>query len=164
MWQPEATRIIRYLLDDIDSPQLYSDARLEESFLIIAQMIQNDITFTQTYNIDVDQVILSPDPTEDPKDIAFLNLTCLKTVCMIASAELKKAAREAINIRDHTISVDMKGVFEAKKVFAKQMCENYDEARLAFEAGDMLVGSAIIGPYGLGRSWARDNYNCTMRG
>jgi hypothetical protein len=84
-WQNEMVRIVRHLVDDLDAAT-YSDSRLEETVLVSAQMVQLQVTFDKTYTVDVDELLLTPDPTAATRDNAFINLVCLKTACIILQA------------------------------------------------------------------------------
>ena len=83
-WKTEITTLVRNLIGDtdLDNPT-YTNERLNEAILTSAQLLQGELSFSQTYTTDVDQCTLSPDPTEGTKDNAFINLLALKTACII---------------------------------------------------------------------------------
>ena len=74
-WQSEMTTIVRHLINDTDiSDPTFTNSRLETSILVAAQLMNNEINFGKVYTIDVDGCSLSPDPTVETKDNAFINL------------------------------------------------------------------------------------------
>jgi len=79
-WQNELTIIVRHIIGDLDSDNYsFSDGRIEESILVAAQLIHNEMEFLVEYNIEVDNGSLTPDPTTTPvgssnKDDDFIAL------------------------------------------------------------------------------------------
>jgi hypothetical protein len=148
MWQTELVIMIRYLLMDIDSSNYeFSDARLQECILVAAQLIKAEIDLIVKYSVDVDQVILSPDPTEDPKDDAFINLLILKTACILDMGQARKSAGKSIKVTDGRSSIDMGKRFEAYKALMEiGACKAYEQAKLEYILGHNNPGEAILGP------------------
>ena len=59
-WQTEMTRILRYMLNDLDSASYaYSDDRLEETIIVAAQLVLHEIDFDKDYTVDVGALTLS---------------------------------------------------------------------------------------------------------
>lgn len=159
-WQTELVRIVRYLIDDLGTTPTYSDARLEETVLVAAQMTLRDVDFDTTYTIDVDELTLSPDPTVGTKDDAFINLVCLRAGCLIDSSTYRTKLREGhgVIIKHGASSIDTKGQLDAYKLLAdKGLCQAYADAKWEYEAGAMSPGEAIIGPFS-GESVHNHNY------
>ena len=82
-WQNEMVRIVRHLINDLDSSNYtFTDDRLEESVLVAAQLLLKEVDFDNTYTIDTDALDMSPDPTTlTTKDDAFINLASLRIKC-----------------------------------------------------------------------------------
>ena len=75
-WQSEMVRMLRHVVNDLDSSSYsFTDDRLEESILVSAQLVLTEIDFENTYTVDVDGLVLTPDPTTlADKDDAFINI------------------------------------------------------------------------------------------
>ena len=151
-WQNEMVRIVRYIINDLDSSSYtYSDDRLEETLLVSAQLVLQEIDFENTYTVEVDSLDLSPDPTTlADKDDAFINLVSLKTSCLILSSEVRTHSLNAVRISDGPSSVDMNGVLKGFIEIHKILCEKYEQAKLEYKAGNSIAGQAILSPYSPG--------------
>lgn len=144
-WQGEMVLILRHLIDDIDGAT-YSKSRLEESLLISAQLVRTQIDLPQTYTIDVDSLILSPDPTSDTRDEVFINLVCLKTACIILRNEAKVKGNEAVSMSDGPSSINTQARYKAAKEMADEACDNYEQAKIEYMTGSGSPGKAVVGP------------------
>jgi hypothetical protein len=146
-WQNEMVRIVRFLVNDLDASS-YPDSRLEETILVAAQLINPTIDFDNTYTIDVDTIVLTPDPTQlTTKDDWFINLVCLKTACIILGSETKTLSTQSYKIVDGPSTIDAKGVYDANKTLYDELCEQYDRLVLQYRAGNSVAGQAILTPY-----------------
>ena len=153
-WATEMTLIVRSLVDDYDdgvAATVYSDDRLENAILISAQLVIFDVEFDKTYTIDVDSCVLTPDPTADAKDNAFINLVSLKTACIILGGEAKAAATGSMKVKDGgrfgVSEIDTSQAYKALQERAKTSCKDYQDARTQYQAGNGRAGEAIISPY-----------------
>ena len=62
-WQNEMVRIVRHLINDLDSSNYtFTDDRMEESILVSAQLLLKEVDFDNTYTIDTDALDMSPAP------------------------------------------------------------------------------------------------------
>lgn len=149
-WDTELTRILRYMVNDIDpTNQIYDDGRLSELLLVAAQLVNQEVSFDTTYTIDVEQLCLAPDPTvANARDDSFINLVCLKAACVLDMAETRTATSQALGIRDGSSSIDLKGSAEARlKFLDKGWCKAYTEAREEYTtSGRIIAGALISGP------------------
>lgn len=146
-WQPEMTRILRHIIDDIDG-DLYSDARLEELLLVSSQLMLTQVEFENTYTIDVERATLTPDPTElTTKDNDFINLVVVKAAVVILRSELKTHAAQAYRIVDGPSTIDVSQVFKSKSELYDKMKEDLDLAILQYQIGNGSGGQVILGPY-----------------
>lgn len=147
-WQTELVRMVRGLINDLDSPYTYSDDRIQEVILISSQLILLDLDFANTYTVDLDQVILSPDPTTPTKDNAFINLVSLKSACMVDQWKLRGDSRRAIKVVDGKSSIDLTGILTAQRMlFGVGACKAFDEAKTEYLLGESNPGQAILGPF-----------------
>jgi uncharacterized protein YjbI with pentapeptide repeats len=142
-WQIEMVTILRHLINDING-DTYSQARLEEAILVNAQLINKTIDFDYEYTIDVDAVTLTPDPTENTKDINFINLVCLKTALMIMWGELRTLSSQAVVVRDGPSSIDMSGAYKASKDLYNELLEQFQMEKINHQTGK--IGRAILSP------------------
>ena len=158
-WQNEMVRIVRHLINDLDSSNYtFTDDRLEESVLVAAQLLLKEVDFDNTYTIDTDALDMSPDPTTlTTKDDAFINLASLKAACIILGSEVRTNALNAIVVKDGPSSIDMRGITSGLHVIYKDMCNKYDHYIMQWKAGNSITGQAILSPY----SPASDNVNRT---
>lgn len=146
-WRNEIPLMVRHLIDDLNpSAYKYSDERIETSVLVSAQLLTIETDFSSTYSIDISNGQLSPDPTS-PRDNAFINLTALKSACMIVGSEIKTEAANSISIKDGPSSIDLRGVASTLVILYKDLCEKYSKLLLDYRAGGSIAGQAILGPY-----------------
>lgn len=146
-WQNEMVRILRHLINDLDSSS-YTDDRLEEVLIVAAQLMIHKTNFDNTYTLDVDTLTLTPDPTElSTKDDDFINLICMKGACIILTGEVKTLAAQGYRVTDGPSSIDIKGAFDATKQLRDQICQDLEMALVAFQAGNSKAGQAILSPY-----------------
>tara|TARA_R110000824_G_scaffold211640_5_gene397564 strand:+ start:4678 stop:5175 length:498 start_codon:yes stop_codon:yes gene_type:complete len=146
-WTSDMVTVLRYIIDDVDSPQTYTDSRLQTVIVTAAQLTKEDITFSKTYTLDLTNITISPDPTAATRDDGFINLVSLKAACLLAGAEFKTEAAKGINIRDGSSAIDTRGVSESRKDWRNHICNQYDQAERDYKMGNSKVGEAIVGPY-----------------
>lgn len=163
MWQTEIPIILRYMINDLSDTPTYTDNRLSTLFLVSAQMTQSEIGFSTTYSIDIPGTGLSPDPTEpDSRNDAFINLTCLKAACILGRGEAKIAAGQAIEIKDGSSSISLKGVGSSKLLVSNNYCKDYEDAKFDYlvTGGNLdgnVPGEFIVGPF---KIYAYQNERC----
>jgi hypothetical protein len=158
MWNIEMVRLLRNLVADwgTGSPAgeptvyTYSDNRLQEIILLSAQLVQQEVPFTDYYTSDISSMTLDPDPTLDEiRDDGFINLTLLKAACIVDNAAARLAASRGVVMRDAGKEIDLRTVSQSMLViWQKGWCQNYQDARLEFLYTDASsAGAAIIGPF-----------------
>ena len=151
-WQNEMVVILRHLIDDVCAVT-YTDPRLEETIIVAAQLVNLEIDFDKIYTIDIDSLILTPDPTAAVRDNAFINLVVLKAACIITSGEAKANALQAIKIKDGPTEIDTGQRHKALEVRTLQVCEEFNRAKLQYVAGDGRTGQAVMTPF----TWDRND-------
>jgi hypothetical protein len=153
VWQTEMVTILRHLINDLDATPKYNDGRLSELLIVSAQFVNTEVDFDQEYIIDVDNLLLTPDPTDrvaNTRDDSFINLVCLKAACSMDQTEARIAAKQAVSIRDGKSAISLGGVLEGRLSLLKQggWCEAYEKAKLEFQTNRAVVaGAAIISPF-----------------
>jgi len=163
-WQGQMGTIVRYLIDDVDaSNYTYSDKRIETTILVAAQLTQINVDFSKTYDVNVEDCTLDPDPTVDPEDKAFITLICLHAACIIIGSAIRSESGNAISIKDGPSAIDLRGVTQTLAVLYKDLCEKYEQQLLAYRAGNSLAGQAILGPYSPGSDYVSRNSHGSHR-
>lgn len=147
-WQKEMVRILRYIISDIDTvAPIYDEERLVETVLVSAQLVINEIDFNNTYTIDVDECVLSPDPTAVTKDNAFINLVCLRAALLVLFSEYKTASINSIRVSDGPSTIDMTDSTRNSKTLYDNALLEYERAKFAYRAGNSIGGQAVLTPY-----------------
>jgi hypothetical protein len=143
-WQDKIPLIIRGVINDMDSPYRYSDTRLEELACISAVFVANDVIFSVSYTIDIENQIITPDPSSDS---AFVALVSMRTACMILNGEYTTASNKGIVVKDGPASIDTSKMVDAKKELANKACKDYDIAKKNYIFGDGSICKAIVTPF-----------------
>lgn len=159
-WQGQMSTIVRHLINDLDPTNYkYSTNRIETSILVASYLVANEADFPNSYDINVENCEITPDPTEsDTKDPDFVVLTCLKTACIIIGSEVRVEAGNAISIKDGPSAIDLRGVAGTLSMLYKDLCEKFDAAMLDYRAGSSVAGHAILGPYSPGSDFVIRTY------
>jgi len=165
-WQSEMVRMLRHIVNDLDSSSYsFTDDRLEESILVSAQLVLTEIDFENTYTIDVDGLVLSPDPTTlGDKDDAFINLVVLKSSCIILGSEVRSNALNSIALKDGPSSIDLRGITTGLTRLYEHLCEKYESCVMQYKSGSSVAGQAILSPYSPGSDAIRGSYGDSRGG
>ena len=165
-WQNELTVIVRHIIDDLDSSAYtFADSRIEESILVAAQLIHNELEFNVQYTIEVDNGILTPDPTTvAPKDDDFIALCCFRSAIMLMTSLVKTYALKSINIKDGPSWLDTRDIVKNLKLLLDDINSKYDNMKLAYQAGKLGYGKAILSPYAPASAIFTTNYSEDFRG
>ena len=145
----ECPRMIRHMIDDLSDSPTYSDDRLTELTILAAQLVNAEIDLERDYSTDLDNLTLSPDPTADPRDNAFINLIVLKAACIIDQSEARKAAGQGIAIQDNRSSIDLRARAGNRLALIKEgWCKSYAQAKFEYQSGmGAMSGHAILSPF-----------------
>lgn len=163
-WQNEMVIIVRHIIGDLDtSNQLFSDSRIEESILVAAQLIHNEMEFNIDYNIEVDNGVLTPDPTITPvapsnKDDDFIALCCLRSGLLLTNSLQRTYALKAFSIRDGASSLDMRGIVAGLKIVNDDLTKKYEDLKMSYQTGKLGFGKSILSPYSPGADSANRGY------
>ena len=160
-WQGQISTMVRHLISDVDpSNYKYSARRLETTILVAAQLLTTETDLAYSYDINVEQCDLNPDPTDSAsKDDDFIALVSLKTACIILGGEVKAESGNAISIKDGPSAIDLRGVTGTLSILYKDLCQKFDQLLLDYKAGNSLSGHAILGPYSPGSDFVRRSYS-----
>lgn len=158
-WQDEMSTIVRYIVNDVDTASpTFSDERVETSILVAAQLVINEIDFSQTYTIEVEGGSITPDPTSTTKDNSFINIVSLRAGCIILGSEVKTQGLSAVRVSDGPSSIDMSRTMDGIKILYDDITRRFEEAKLQYKA-DGVVGEAILSPYSPGSDVVNRNYD-----
>lgn len=148
-WEVEMVTMLRRLIDEIGTCGIYDDDDLQEIILVAAQFVSTEISFPNTYTIDIDQLTFTPDPTEGERDNNFINLTVLRAACIIDKNEARLAAGRAISFSDAGSRVDLKGTLDGKLAMLKNgWCQEYKQAKLEYKLTNMTRSAqAVLAPF-----------------
>lgn len=147
-WLEELVQIFRLMIGDTTETPTYTDIRLGQTILAGAREVASTVSFDTTYYVNVNTLTLSPDPTlTATRDDPFINLILMKAACVLARAEFKKAGGKSFSVKDGPSSIDTRGVAQNSKMYADDVCKEYEEAVYQFVLGHRNPGEAIIGPY-----------------
>lgn len=153
MWQTEMTTMLRYHINDLEGTT-YSDSRLQTALVVSAKYVNP--LFENYYTIEIASTGISPEPSQ-----AFMNLTVLKTACLLSTGEAKISAGQGIAIKDGSSSLDLKGVSSSKSDMMKSYCQMYEDAKNEYLSGgdgtNGPPGAAILTPISRGYYGQRCN-------
>ena len=144
-WQTDMVTIVRHLVNDIDGTT-YADSRLEETILVAAHLQYTSIDFDNTYTIDIDAGIMSPDPVES-SDSWFVNIVCVKAACIILGSEAKTLAAQSYKIKDGPSSIDIGQAYKNINELYKQLCDKLAHMIMEYKAGNSVGAHAVLTPY-----------------
>lgn len=146
-WQTEMTPILRYMINDLDSTNYaYTDARLQQSLLVGAQLVSTELTFNKDYEINVAGSSLTPDPTDEPRDDSFINLVCLKSTVIIYGGELRLVSGKSLRVIDGPSQIDTTGMYNNYTKLYNSAVDAYNRARVNYVAGNSVGGQIITTP------------------
>ena len=144
-WSTITLQIVRTLINDLDSTN-YTNQRLAGIVTVAAQLVYNTMDFDYSYDIDVVNSTITPDPT-DYKDEIFVNLVCIKAACIILGSESKTLAAQSFRVTDGPSSIDVSSAYKATKDLYDDLCGKYEKMVMDYRAGNSRAGEAILTPY-----------------
>ena len=147
-WQETIPIIVRTMINDWGSPPEYSDERIEQIITVAAKYVQFDVVLQYTYEVDVVNLAISPDPTIDNDDI-FICLTSLKSACLLDQSSYRtKAALEGIRAVLGPAALSVAGSAQAwQNIIEHGACKAYDDLVDHWDVANATVATAILGPF-----------------
>jgi len=147
-WNIELPIIVRTLINDLSDTPTYTNERLLQVLTVAAKYVQFDVTLDNTYNINVVNPDISPDPTLSNDDI-FISLVCLKASCIIdQSAVRTKAALEGIRAALGPASLSVGGSLAGLKMILDHgPCAAYDELSSHWDVKEATAIRAVLSPF-----------------
>lgn len=156
-WEDDMPEILRVMVNDLEDTPTYSDEKLLRVLVVAAFQVLRELTFAQTYTVNIQNQTISPDPTASATlEESFVNLVTIKAACILDRGSAVTAASRAISVRDGGSAVDLRGVFGANlKLLEKGWCAVYEQEKLAYQAGQTRVaGAAVMTPFRVYASWS----------
>ena len=151
-WQAEFITLLRVLIDDLVSPQTYTDKRLTQVIAAAAQLVTTELRFPNNFKVDVQALTIEPSPVDraTTRDDSFINLVTIKAACLIERGETRKAVGQGISIRDGSSAIDLRGTMDGRmKLLEKGWCSVYEETKLEYQTASvgLVAGAAIMSPF-----------------
>lgn len=147
-WKVDMVVMLRSIIGDLDYSK-YTNERLKQILVIGAYNVKHDADFTTTYNVDIGELIIDPDPVAN-NDGDFVILTVYKSACILVGSEIKTESANAISIKDGPSAIDLRGVSQSLIVLYNDLCKKYEDILSSYQYNNTLVGHAILGPYSPG--------------
>lgn len=152
-WQTELVELTRLLLGDLDGTA-YSDHNIQRLVVGAAMFVSQDAEFTQDFSADLENLDITPDPTDsvnDTRDVAFMNLTAIKAACIVNRGDVWRTTGRGILIKDiGALTIDKREAAKNKIALLLKggWCPVYDTELKAHLRGTAEVaGAAIMGPF-----------------
>ena len=147
-WDTVMTSMLRNVIGDITSPYTYSDAQVKSLLVTNAQLIRTEMTFDNTYTIDIPNSGISPDPTAtSPVDDVYMNFVVLKSAAILVGAEARVQAKLSISIKGGPASIDVGGSASALAAKAKDFQMAYERAKILYISSNSIGAKAVLTPY-----------------
>lgn len=165
-WLVEMLVMLRFMINDLDDPQTYSDARLGQILCMAAQYVQQELTFLpNVYLISVSELTIAPDPLVI-NDLNFITFTVLKAACFIDQSNLRtRAALAGVRAILGPMSLDTQNMLQGFiKVLETGPCASYNEMKLQYGFGNQSVIHAVLSPFVNNKFDPRVLYGSSYRG
>lgn len=123
-WSDYMVPLFRVEIGDIGTTQKYTDLQLKKKLVVAGSQLynmalpQNAFDYTYSFTIDAGDGSawdVSPDPIYTSKDVDFVNLWILKSLCSEAKTGLINASVNAIKVKDGDSSIDTSASFGGYK-------------------------------------------------
>lgn len=149
-WTIEIPLITRVWINDLDANPTYSDARIKQVVVVAAMNVNREVSFTDTYEVDVVSETISPDPTLDASlDNDFTALVALKAACILDQSTYRtKAVNEGIKTSLASATLHTAGNLKGyKDLLDIGPCGMYEKLRQEFEIGNPNMVQAVLSPF-----------------
>jgi hypothetical protein len=147
-WNIEIPVIVRVLINDISDNPTYSDERLQQVIAVSAKYVQFDVVLDRSYQVDVINPTISPDPT-DLNDEIFISLVSLKAACIIDQSALRtRAVAEGIKAALGPAMLSVNGSLDGFiAILDKGPCASYEELTSHWDVSQATAIRAILSPF-----------------
>lgn len=147
-WEVEIPIIVRTLVNDWGETPTYSDDRIKQVIVVSAKYVQFDVVLEHSYDIDVVNNNITPDPTDDNDEI-FISLVSLKAACIIDQSTFRtKTVIEGIRASLGPASLSVTGNSGPLKTMLELgPCAAYDELVSHWDVAQATTAKAILSPF-----------------
>jgi hypothetical protein len=149
-WETVLTTMVRNLISDMDEDnQTYTDGRIQECIVVAGLIVAQEYNFSINYTFDIDEVIISPDPTLTATlDTTAMGLFSLKAACILNMSSYQGAVGTGIRVRDGTSEIDTTSGFKGwDSIIANGPCATYKALlKTRMFKDSMNRGKAVMGP------------------
>jgi len=147
-WQDVIPIMVRTLINDLNDPYTYSNARLLQTIVVAAKYVQFDVVLDHSYTIDIVNPKIIPDPMEDDDSI-FVSLVSLKAACIVDQSALRTRAttegiRAALGPAMLSVNNNLSGFLA---ILDKGPCAAYDELVSHWDVAQATTARAILSPF-----------------
>jgi hypothetical protein len=146
-WEESAVLIFRALIGDLDSGNYtYSDERLMDVLIVSAHFVTAELSFTETYVVDVPDQTITPDPVNDED---FINFVTLKAACIIDRGNARiAAATDGINAKCGPVGMTVNGRMQSYvSLLQNGYCAEYAKASIQYSIGNASYIRAVLSPF-----------------
>lgn len=140
-WQDVSLPIFRAIINDFGSTPTYGETKLLSLLVVSAHFVNQEVSFSTSYTIDVVNCSIAPEPDEP-----FINLIILKAACILGRGDQRVGTDQGYMIKDGVSQIDGRHVAEEKRKMADNFCKEYEDAVLQFRLGNAKPGKAVFGP------------------
>lgn len=148
-WQNATLPQLRVLIDDMDSlTYAFSDGRLEQTLVVAAQYINQEIDFDTTYVVTTNLMTIVPDPAVAPDNI-FMNFMVLKAACMIDIGSARIAAMTS-GLEAKCGPAVMKTLRRMEgfgTLLEKGACASYEQLKQEYRFGNVKWAHGVMSPF-----------------
>lgn len=161
-WNIDLVLMTRTLIGDL-AGSVYTDNRIRQILIIAAFEVNNTTSIKKSYEIDIANVNIVPDPIEE-KDLNFCVMTAYKAAVLILQAEVRNQSLNSITISDGTSSINLTDVTHALQTLYRDLSATYEDLLNTYvNEESALNGQAILGPYSPGSDLVNWYYHSDYR-
>lgn len=142
-WQTSIRSLVRVLINDLDTPYTYSDARIDTFSVTSAYMMLTEASFAYDYTVNLSAETISPDPVADED---FITLVALFAAYQIVRNEAKSWSLRSIRVEDGPSRIDVGKIYDNLTKLADSLFKRYTDALVSYMAGNSIAGQAVTGP------------------
>jgi hypothetical protein len=147
-WQDETIPTLRILISDLSSSPTYSDERLEQTLVVAAKLIQQEMSFDVDYTCSIENITISPDPV-GTDDKVFETMMVLKAACIVDQGTFRAKAllegiRASVGPASLTVTGHLNGFLEIMK---NGPCAAYQQLKTDVSFGNLSVVKAVLSPF-----------------
>lgn len=145
-WVDPLLVMVRVLINDMSDTPTYSDERLTTLLVVAAQLAVGELDLNNTYEIDVAEETILPDPVEI-KDVEFINFLALKAACLVDQSTFRsKALLEGIKAVAGPASLIVQGNLSGFRALLEMgPCKAYEDLRFSGTKAGLI--RAVLSPF-----------------